>query len=58
MDIQLAKALQADRLAQLRHAELIREARAGRLQPQVRESRELRPRFGLARLLSLRPRTS
>jgi hypothetical protein len=36
---QLARTFQDDRLAQARHADLIREARAGRLQAQVRESR-------------------
>jgi hypothetical protein len=36
---QLARGLQDDRLAEARHADLIREARAGRLQAQVRESR-------------------
>jgi hypothetical protein len=36
---QLARSLQDDRLAEARHAHLIREARAGRLQAQVRESR-------------------
>jgi hypothetical protein len=36
---QVAKTIQDDRLAEARHADLIREARAGRLQAQVRESR-------------------
>ena len=36
---QVARTLQDDRLAEARHADLIREARAGRLQAQVRESR-------------------
>lgn len=35
----LGRILQNERLAQARHADLIREARAGRLQAQVRESR-------------------
>ena len=48
---QLAKTFQDDRLAEARHADLIREARAGRLQAQVRESR-LRRR-GLFRGLAL-----
>jgi hypothetical protein len=36
---QLGKTFQDDRLAEARHADLIREARAGRLKAQVRESR-------------------
>jgi hypothetical protein len=35
----LARITQDERLAEARHADLIREARAGRLQAQVRESR-------------------
>jgi hypothetical protein len=35
----IARIIQDERLAQARHADLIREARAGRLQAQVRESR-------------------
>ena len=35
----LGRIIQEERLAQARHADLIREARAGRLQAQVRESR-------------------
>lgn len=35
----LSRIIQDERLAQARHADLIREARAGRLQAQVRESR-------------------
>jgi hypothetical protein len=35
----LGRIFQEERLAQARHADLIREARAGRLQAQVRESR-------------------
>jgi hypothetical protein len=58
MDIQLARTLQADRLAEARHAELIREARAGRLQEVVRESRERKRRLGLSRILHPRLRLS
>jgi hypothetical protein len=47
----LGRIIQEERLAQARHADLIREARAGRLQAQVRESR-LRRR-GLFRGLAL-----
>jgi hypothetical protein len=36
---QLARTFQDDRLAEARHAHLISEARAGRLQAKVRESR-------------------
>jgi len=36
---QLARTFQDERLAQARHADLLREARAGRLQARVRESR-------------------
>jgi hypothetical protein len=46
---QLSRTFQDDRLAEARHADLIREARAGRLQAQVRESR-LRKRGLLGRL--------
>ena len=35
----LGRIFQEERIAQARHADLIREARAGRLQAQVRESR-------------------
>ena len=35
----LGRIIQDERIAQARHADLIREARAGRLQAQVRESR-------------------
>jgi hypothetical protein len=35
----LGRIIQDERLAEARHAALIREARAGRLQAQVRESR-------------------
>jgi hypothetical protein len=35
----LGRIIQEERLAQARHSDLIREARAGRLQAQVRESR-------------------
>ena len=52
----LGRIIQEERLAQARHADLIREARAGRLQAQVRESR-LRRRWlfrGLA--LGQKPR--
>jgi hypothetical protein len=49
----LGRILQEERLAQARHADLIREARAGRLQAQVRESRLRRrglfPGAGLGR---------
>jgi hypothetical protein len=48
---QLGRTFQDDRLAEARHADLIREARAGRLRAQVRESR-LRRR-GLFRGLAL-----
>jgi hypothetical protein len=47
----LGRIIQEERLAEARHADLIREARAGRLQAQVRESR-LRRR-GLFRGLAL-----
>jgi hypothetical protein len=47
----LGRIIQEERLADARHADLIREARAGRLQAQVRESR-LRRR-GLFRGLAL-----
>jgi hypothetical protein len=52
---QFVRTVQDERLAQARHADLIREARAGRLQAQIRESR-LRRRglFGVA--LGRKPR--
>jgi hypothetical protein len=52
----LSRIIQDERLAEARHADLIREARAGRLQPQVRESR-LRRRGLFGRLaLGQKPR--
>jgi hypothetical protein len=52
----LGRTIIDDRLAQARHADLIREARAGRLQVQVRESR-LRRRGLFGRLaLGQKPR--
>jgi len=57
MGHQLARTIIDDRLAEARHADLIREARAGRLQAQVRESR-LRRRglFGRLALGQQKPR--
>jgi hypothetical protein len=52
----LSRIIQDERLAEARHAQLIREARAGRLQAQVRESR-LRRRGLFGRLaLGQKPR--
>jgi hypothetical protein len=52
----LSRIIQDERLAEARHADLIREARAGRLQAQVRESR-LRRRWLFGRLaLGQKPR--
>jgi hypothetical protein len=52
----LSRIIQDERLAEARHADLIREARAGRLQAQVRESR-LRRRGLFGRLaLGQKPR--
>jgi hypothetical protein len=55
----LGRIIQDERLAQARHADLIREARAGRLQAQVRESRLRRRGLfgGLALGRTARPAT-
>jgi hypothetical protein len=59
MTYALGRIIQDERLAQARHADLIREARAGRLQAQVRESRLRRRGLfgGLALGRTARPAT-
>lgn len=55
MRIDLARAIRQDMLAQARHEQLIREARAGQLQDVVRQSRLHERRLGLARIFGKRP---
>ena len=52
----LSRIIQDERLAQARHADLIREARAGRLKAQVRESRLRRRGLFAGLALGQKPR--
>jgi hypothetical protein len=51
----MARLREAELIAQARHDELIRAARAGRLQPELRASREHARRTRLAALLRGKP---
>ena len=52
---ELTRLHQAEVAAQARHADLIRRARAGQLQPELREGRRFERRTRLAMLLRGRP---
>ncbi|MEP6640953.1 MAG: hypothetical protein ABJB93_03485 [Gaiellales bacterium] len=53
--LELSRLRQAELVAQARHADLIRRARAGQLQPELRQGRRFEQRARLAMLTHGRP---